>query len=133
MRLGEGRWSRISRHYICAWWGRVFNEDVVLSIGNKILLTLSYGKVFLVFGTLFNGACMFFLSQSFFYSGLVLAFILKAFFTALVWYLRSQFVSRDAVFFYINLGCSPRKLLAGALAIDFGLLFLMLTLLTVLQ
>ena len=105
----------------------------MLSIGDRLLLTVSYGKVFLVFGTLFNAACVFFLSQSFFYSGLVLAFILKVFFTALVWYLRSQFVSRDAVFFYINLGCSPRKLLAGALAIDFGLLFLMLTLLTVLQ
>ena len=105
----------------------------MLSVGDKVLLTLSYGKVFLVFGALFNVACTFFLSQSFFYSGLVLAFILKVFFTALVWYLRSQFVSRDAVFFYINLGCSPRKLLAGALAIDFGLLFLMLTLLSVLQ
>ena len=113
--------------------GRVFNEEAVLSIGKKLLLTLSYGKVFLVFGTLFNAACVFFLSQAFFYSGLILAFILKAFFTAVVWYLRSQFMSRDAVFFYINLGCSPGKLLAGALAIDFGLLFLMLTLLTVLQ
>jgi hypothetical protein len=126
MRPGEEPRPRISRHYICA-------KDAVLSIGDKILSTLSYGKVFLVFGALFNAACVFFLSQSFFYSGLVLAFILKVFFTALVWYLRSQFVSRDAVFFYINLGCSPRKLLAGTLAIDFGLLFLMLTLLTVLQ
>ena len=118
--------------YLCVA-GRVFNEDVVLSIGDKVLLTLSYGKVFLVFGTLFNVACAYFLSQSFFYSGLVLAFMLKAVFTALVWYLRSQFVSRDAVFFYINLGCSPGKLLAGALAIDSGLLFLLLALVTVLQ
>ena len=105
----------------------------MLSWGNKVLLTLSYGSVFLLFGTLFNLACTFFLSQSFFYSGLILAFILKVGFTALVWYLRSQFVSRDAVFFYINLGCCPRKLLAGALAIDFGLLFLLLSLVTVLQ
>lgn len=115
-----------ARHFICM-------ECAVLSWGNKVLLTLSYGRVFLVFGTLFNLACTFFLSQSFFYSGLILAFILKVGFTALVGYLRSQFVSRDAVFFYINLGCSPRKLLAGALAIDFGLLFLLLSLVTVLQ
>ena len=108
-------------------------ECAVLSWGNKVLLTLSYGRVFLLFGTLFNLACTFFLSQSFFDSGLILAFILKAGFTVVVWYLWRQFVSRDAVFFYINLGCSPRKLLAGALAIDFGLLFLLLSLVTVLQ
>ena len=105
----------------------------VLSFRDKVSLTLSYGKVFLVFGTLFNVACAFFLSQSFFYSGLVFAFLMKVVFTALVWYLRSQFASRDAVFFYINLGCSPRKLLAGALGLDFALLVLLLTIVTILQ
>ena len=105
----------------------------MISFGDKVLLTVLYGKVFLVFGTLFNVACAFFLSQSFFYSGLVLAFLLKVGFTALVWYLRSQFASRDAVFFYINLGCSPKRLLAGAFALDFTVFFILLTLVTVFQ
>ena len=64
--------------------------------------------------------CAAFLVGAFSYVGLVDAFILKILFTAVVLYLHRQFEDRDAVFFYINLGVSRNRLMAGTLSIDFG-------------
>ena len=69
--------------------------------------------------------CAAFLVGAFSYVGLVDAFILKILFTAVVLYLHRQFEDRDAVFFYINLGWSRKRLMVATLSIDFGFLLLL--------
>ena len=94
-------------------------------IGRNIGLTWMYGKWMILAGGLFNLACTAFLAGAFSYAGLVVAFILKVLFTAVVLYLHRVFEARDAVFFYINMGLSRKHLMAATLSIDFGfLLFL---------
>ena len=46
-------------------------------------------------------------------------------FTAVVLYLHRRFEDRDAVFFYINLGLSRKRLMAATMSIDFGFLLLL--------
>lgn len=94
-------------------------------IGRNIVLVWMYGKWIILAGGLFNLACTAFLAWAFSYAGLVVAFILKMLFTAVVLYLHHQFEDRDAVFFYINLGLSRKRLMAAVLSIDFGLLLLL--------
>ena len=94
-------------------------------IGRNIGLVWMYGKWIILVGGLYNLACTSFLAWAFSYAGLVVAFILKMLFTAVVLYLHRVFEARDAVFFYINLGLSRKRLMAATLSIDFGfLLFL---------
>ena len=47
------------------------------------------------------------------------SFILKVALLAITMYLVKQFRDRDAIFFYINLGLSRRKLLISVILIDF--------------
>ena len=47
------------------------------------------------------------------------SFILKVALLAITMYLVKQFRDRDAIFFYINLGHSRRKLLTSVILIDF--------------
>ena len=47
------------------------------------------------------------------------SFILKVALLAITMYLVKQFRDRDAIFFYINLGLSRRKLLISVVLIDF--------------
>ena len=47
------------------------------------------------------------------------SFILKVALLAITMYLVKQFRDRDAIFFYINLGLSRRKLLISVALIDF--------------
>ena len=95
------------------------------NIGRNIGLVWMYGKWIILAGGLFNLACTAFLSEAFSYAGLVVAFILKTLFTAVVLYLHWVFEDRDAVFFYINLGLSRKRLMAATLSIDFGFLLLL--------
>ena len=88
-------------------------------IGRNIGLTWMYGKWIILAGGLFNLVCTLFLAEAFSYVGLVDAFILKMLFTAVVLYLHHQFEDRDAVFFYINLGLTRRRMLMTALAVDY--------------
>ena len=85
----------------------------------KIRLTLGYGAGLLVLGGLFNAVSASLLSMSFFYSGIFLSLILKAGVTAVSLYLNRQFENRDAVYFYINLGLSRRRMLTTVLAVDY--------------
>ena len=94
-------------------------------IGRNIGLVWMYGKWIILAGGLFNLTCTAFQAEAFSYTGLVAAFILKTLFTAVVLYLHRQFEDRDAVFFYINLGLSRKRLMAATLSIDFGLLLLL--------
>ena len=91
-------------------------------IGRNIGLVGMYGKWIILAGGLFNLVCAAFLARAFSYGGLVAALVLKMPFTAIVLYLHRQFEDRDAVFFYINLGLSRKRLMAGTLSIDFGFL-----------
>ena len=93
--------------------------------GRNIGMVWMYGKWMILVGGLYNLACTSFLAWAFSYAGLVAAFILKTPFTAVVLYLHRVFENRDAVFFYINLGLSRKRLMAATLSIDFGfMLFL---------
>ena len=102
-------------------------------IGRNIGLVWMYGKWIILIGGLFNLACTSILAWAFSYAGLVAAFILKTPFTAVVLYLHRVFESRDAVFFYINLGLSRKRLIAATLSIDFGFLLLLEILITLCQ
>ena len=103
------------------------------NIGRNIGLVWMYGKWIILVGGLYNLACTSFLAWAFSYAGLVVAFILKLLFTAVVLYLHHQFEDRDAVFFYINLGLSRKRLMAATLSIDFGFLLLLEILITLCQ
>ena len=86
---------------------------------DRIRLTLGYGALPLFVGGLFNAVCTVFLSMEFYYSEILVLLILKVAVTAVVLYLNRQFENRDAVFFYINLGLSRRRMLATVLAVDY--------------
>ena len=94
-------------------------------MGKHIGLVWQYGKWIIAAGMLYNVICAGFLAGAFSYAGLVTALLLKLMFTAVVLYLHRVFEDRDAVFFYINLGLNRKRLLAGTLAIDFGVFVLM--------
>ena len=105
----------------------------MISIWDKARLTLSYGKVLLVCGTLFNVVCAYFLASFFFYAGVLESLILKVLFTAVVLYLMRQFEHRDGVFFYINLGLTRRGMLTAVLALDFLVWALLMTIIIIAQ
>ena len=65
--------------------------------------------------------------RGFSYAFYIDAFILKAVVYAITYYLVRQFRGRDAIFFYINLGLSRRKLQLSVLLVDFLVLAILLT------
>jgi hypothetical protein len=73
------------------------------------------------------------MKTAFSYSFLVDAFILKAIISALTYYLAKQFQNRDAIFFYINLGLSRRKLQLSVVLIDYLTLAILFTTLLLLN
>ena len=97
----------------------------MVNIRRNIGLMWMYGKWIILAGGLYNLVCAAFLAGAFSYVALVDAFILKMLFTAVVLYLYRRFEDRDAVFFYINLGLSRKRLMAATLSIDFGFLVLL--------
>ena len=100
------------------------------NFGRNIGLVWMYGKWIILVGGLYNLACAVLLASAFSYMGLVDAFILKLLFTGVVLYLHRQFEDRDAIFFYINLGLSRKRLMTATLSIDFGFLMLLEMLIT---
>ena len=90
------------------------------TLGRNLGLVWTYGKWIILAGGLYNLVCTVSLASAFSYMGEVDAFILKMLFTAIVLYLHRRFEDRDAVFFYINLGLSRKRLMAATLSIDFG-------------
>ena len=89
-------------------------------LGDRLYLVWNYGKTHLVLGGLYNLACAAAFSRAFSPMLAVDGFIIKGVVAALVFYLISQFRSKDSVFFYINLGLSRRKLDVAVLVIDFS-------------
>jgi len=97
-----------------------------MTLRDRISLTWRYGKGIFLIGAVYNLVCAGFQSGGFSYTFMVDSFIIKAVITAITVYLVKQFRDRDAIFFYINLGLSQRKLLTSVILIDFGVLALLM-------
>ncbi len=98
-----------------------------MTFRDRIYLTWSYGKIQFLVGALYNIVCAQLLASGFSYSFYIDAFILKAVVYAITYYLVRQFRGRDAIFFFINLGLSRRKLQLSVLLVDFLFLAILLT------
>lgn len=96
-------------------------------IRDRISLTCRYGRAQLLIGAVYNLVCMNFLLSGISYTFFVDSFIVKVVVTAIVMYLASKFRDRDAIFFYINLGLSRRKLQISVILADFLALAILLT------
>ena len=86
---------------------------------DRISLTGRYGKGIFLIGAVYNLVCAGFQTLGFSYTFMVDSFILKGVLLAITLYLVKQFRDRDAIFFYINLGLSRRKLLISVVLIEF--------------
>ena len=86
---------------------------------DRISLTWRYGKGIFLIGAVYNLVCAGFQTSGFSYTFMVDSFILKGVLMAITLYLVKLFRDRDAIFFYINLGLSRRKLLTSVILIDF--------------
>ena len=98
-----------------------------MSLRDRISLTWRYGKAQLLIGAVYNLVCMNFLLSGISYTFFVDCFLMKVPLTAIILYLNSKFRDRDAIFFYINLGLSRRKLQISVILADFLALAIMLT------
>ena len=98
-----------------------------MTLRDRISLTLRYGKGLFLLGGVYNLVCAGFQSGGFSYAFMVDSFIIKAVLTAITLYLMKQFRDRDAIFFYINLGLSRRKLEISVILADFLALAILLT------
>jgi hypothetical protein len=91
----------------------------MMTLRDRISLTWRYGKGLFLIGAVYNLVCAGFQSGGFSYTFMVDSFILKGVLLPITLYLVKQFRDRDAIFFYINLGLSRRKLLISVILIDF--------------
>ena len=90
-----------------------------MTLRDRISLTWRYGKGIFLIGAVYNLVCAGFQTLGFSYTFMVDSFILKVALLAITMYLVKQFRDRDAIFFYINLGLSRRKLPISVILIDF--------------
>ena len=90
-----------------------------MTLRDRISLTSRYGKGIFLIGAVYNLVCAGFQTLGFSYTFMVDSFILKGVLMAITLYLVKLFRDRDAIFFYINLGLSRRKLLISVVLIDF--------------
>lgn len=90
-----------------------------MTILDRISLIWRYGKGIFIIGAVYNLVCAGFQTLGFSYTFMVDSFILKGVLLAITLYLVKQSRDRDAIFFYINLGLSRRKLLVSVVLIDF--------------
>lgn len=90
-----------------------------MTILDRISLIWRYGKGIFIIGAVYNLVCAGFQTLGFSYTFMVDSFILKGVLLAITLYLVKLFRDRDAIFFYINLGLSRRKLLISVVLIDF--------------
>ena len=98
-----------------------------MTLSSRISLTWRFGKVQFLVGAVYNLVCTGFLASGISYAFFVDCFIVKVLVSALTLYLVKQFSDRDAIFFYINLGLSRRKLQISVILADFLALALLLT------
>jgi len=98
-----------------------------MTLRDRISLTWRYGKGIFLIGAVYNLVCAGFQTLGFSYTFMVDSFILKVALLAITMFLVKQFRDRDAIFFYINLGLSRRKLLISVILIDFLSLAILMT------
>jgi len=98
----------------------------MMTLRDRISLTWRYGKGLFLIGAVYNLVCAGFQSGGFSYTFMVDSFIIKTVVTAITLFLMKQFSDRDAIFFYINLGLSRRKLLVSVIVIDFLVLAILM-------
>jgi hypothetical protein len=98
----------------------------MMTLRDRISLTWHYGKGLFLIGAVYNLVCAGFQSGGFSYTFMVDSFIIKTVVTAITLFLMKQFSDRDAIFFYINLGLSRRKLLVSVIVIDFLILAILM-------
>ena len=98
-----------------------------MTLQDRISLIWHYGKGIFLIGAVYNLMCAGAQTLGFSYTSLVHSFIIKAVIMAITLYLIKQFRDRDAIFFYINLGLSRRKLLVSVILIDYFALALLMT------
>jgi hypothetical protein len=98
-----------------------------MTLRDRISLTWRYGKSIFLVGAVYNIVCAGVQAGGFSYTFMVDSFIIKAIITAITVYVVTQFRDRDAVFFYINLGLPPRKLLINVILTDFLALAILMT------
>ena len=98
-----------------------------MTLRDRISLTWRYGKGIFLIGAVYNLVCAIVQSGGFSYTFMVDSFIIKSVLTAITLYLVKQFRDRDAIFFYINLGLSSRKLTVSVILVDFLSLALLMT------
>ena len=98
-----------------------------MTLRDSISLTWRYGKAQFLVGAVYNLVCMSYLLSGISYAFFVDCFIIKVVVSAITLFLVSKFRDRDAIFFYINLGFSRRKLLVSVILADFLMLAVMLT------
>lgn len=98
-----------------------------MTLRDRISLTWRYGKGIFLIGAVYNLVCAGFQTLGFSYTFMVDSFILKVALLAITMYLVKQFRDRDAIFFYINLGLSRRKLEISVILADFLALAILLT------
>jgi len=99
----------------------------IMTLRDRISLTWRYGKGIFLIGAVYNLVCAGFQTLGFSYTFMVDSFILKVALLAITMYLVKQFRDRDAIFFYINLGLSRRKLEISVILADFLALAILLT------
>ena len=98
-----------------------------MTLRDRISLTWRYGKGIFLIGAVYNLVCAGSQTLGFSYTFMVDSFILKVALLAITMYLVKQFRDRDAIFFYINLGLSRRKLEISVILADFLALAILLT------
>ena len=98
-----------------------------MTLRERISLTWRYSKAQLLIGAVYNLVCMNFLLSGISYAFFVNCFIVKVPLTAVTLYLTNKFRDRDAIFFYINLGLSRRKLQISVILADFLMLVILRT------
>ena len=97
-----------------------------MTLRDRISLTWRYGRAQLLIGAVYNLVCMNYLLSEISYTFFVDCFIIKVVVSSITLYLVSRFRDRDAIFFYINLGLSRRKLEISVILADFLALAILL-------
>jgi len=98
-----------------------------MTLRDRISLTWRFGKTLFLIGAVYNLVCADLQTLGFSYTFMVDSFILKGVLMAITLFLVKQFRDRDAIFFYINLGLSRRKLLVSVILADFLALAILMT------
>ena len=98
-----------------------------MTLWDRISLTWRYGKGIFLIGAVYNLICAALQAGKFSYMLLVDSFIIKAVIVVITVYLVMQLQDRNAIFFYINLGLSRRKMVISIILIDFLALAILMT------